>query len=59
MQCRGDSLEGTGEVSLRRLIKETLRMRPDRLVVGEVREAEALDLLIALNSGIPRLANGT
>ena len=53
MQCRQPSLEGTGEVSLRRLIKEALRMRPDRLVVGEVREAEALDLLIALNSGVP------
>jgi len=53
MQCRQPSLEGGGEVTLRRLIKEALRMRPDRLVVGEVREAEALDLLIALNSGIP------
>ncbi|HWR85887.1 MAG TPA: ATPase, T2SS/T4P/T4SS family, partial [Rhodoglobus sp.] len=46
MQCRQPSLEGTGEVTLRRLIKESLRMRPDRLVVGEVREAESLDLLI-------------
>jgi pilus assembly protein CpaF len=46
-------LEGTGEITLRRLIKEALRMRPDRLVVGEVREAESLDLLIALNSGLP------
>ncbi len=53
MQCRQPSLEGTGEVTLRRLIKEALRMRPDRLVVGEVREAESLDLLIALNSGLP------
>lgn len=53
MQCRQPSLEGTGEITLRRLIKEALRMRPDRLVVGEVREAEALDLLIALNSGVP------
>src|SRR4051794_36317586 len=53
LQCRQPSLEGGGEVTLRRLIKEALRMRPDRLVVGEVREAEALDLLIALNSGIP------
>ncbi|MFD1720185.1 CpaF family protein [Amnibacterium endophyticum] len=53
LQCRQPSLEGTGEITLRRLIKEALRMRPDRLVVGEVREAEALDLLIALNSGIP------
>ncbi|TQL48588.1 pilus assembly protein CpaF [Homoserinimonas aerilata] len=53
MQCRQPSLEGTGEITLRRLIKESLRMRPDRLVVGEVREAESLDLLIALNSGLP------
>lgn len=53
MQCRQASLEGTGEVTLRRLVKEALRMRPDRLVVGEVREAESLDLLIALSSGIP------
>ena len=53
MQCRQANLEGQGEVTLRRLIKEALRMRPDRLVVGEVREAESLDLLIALNSGLP------
>jgi pilus assembly protein CpaF len=57
MQCRQPSLEGTGEVSLRRLIKEALRMRPDRLIVGEVREAEALDLLIALNSGLPGMCS--
>ncbi|QEO10466.1 CpaF family protein [Protaetiibacter larvae] len=57
MQCRQPSLEGTGEITLRRLIKEALRMRPDRLVVGEVREAEALDLLIALNSGIPGMSS--
>ncbi len=57
MQCRQPSLEGTGEISLRRLIKESLRMRPDRLVVGEVREAEALDLLIALNSGMPGMCS--
>jgi pilus assembly protein CpaF len=53
MQTRQPNLEGKGEVSLRRLIKESLRMRPSRLIVGEVREAEALDLLIALNSGLP------
>jgi pilus assembly protein CpaF len=57
MQCRQPSLEGTGEITLRRLIKEALRMRPDRLVVGEVREAEALDLLIALNSGLPGMCS--
>ncbi|MER3389462.1 MAG: ATPase, T2SS/T4P/T4SS family [Microcella sp.] len=57
MQCRSANLEGSGEISLRRLIKETLRMRPDRLVVGEVREAESLDLLIALNSGLPGMCS--
>lgn len=55
MQTRQPNLEGKGEINLRRLIKEALRMRPSRLVVGEVREAEALDLLIALNSGLPGL----
>ncbi|GAB2702649.1 Flp pilus assembly CpaF family ATPase [Microbacterium marinum] len=56
MQGRQPSLEGTGEVSLRRLVKEALRMRPDRLVVGEVRDAEALDLILALNTGVPGAA---
>ena len=53
MQTRQPNLEGTGEVRLRRLVKEALRMRPDRIVVGEVRQEECLDLLIALNSGLP------
>lgn len=53
MQCRQPSLEGTGEVPLRRLVKEALRMRPGRIIVGEVRQEESLDLLIALNSGLP------
>lgn len=57
MQCRQPSLEGTGEVPLRRLVKEALRMRPDRLVVGEVRQAESLDLLLALNSGLPGMCS--
>lgn len=56
MQCRQPSLEGTGEVPLRRLVKEALRMRPSRIIVGEVRQAESLDLLIALNSGLPGMA---
>lgn len=55
MQTRLPNLEGTGEITMRRLVKEALRMRPERLIVGEVREAEALDLLIALNSGIAGL----
>ena len=62
MQCRQPSLEGTGEIPLRRLVKEALRMRPSRIIVGEVRQAESLDLLIALNSGFPGMctihANG-
>lgn len=55
LQTRQSNLEGKGEVTLRRLVKESLRMRPELLVVGEVREAESLDLLIAMNSGIPGL----
>lgn len=53
MQTRPGSPEGATEVPLRQLVREALRMRPDRIAVGEVRGAEALDLLIALNSGIP------
>jgi pilus assembly protein CpaF len=53
MQTRQPSLEGTGEITLRHLVKEALRMRPQRIVVGEVRQQECLDLLIALNSGLP------
>ncbi len=53
MQTRQANLEGTGEIPLRRLVKEALRMRPSRLIVGEVRQEECLDLLIALNSGLP------
>lgn len=55
LQTRQSNLEGSGEVTLRRLVRESLRMRPELLVVGEVREAESLDLLIAMNSGIPGL----
>ena len=54
MQCRQPSLEGTGEIPLRRLVKEALRMRPSRLLVGEVREAEALDLLDRAERGRAR-----
>jgi len=56
LQTRPANLQGEGEIPLRRLIKEALRMRPSQLVVGEIREAESLDLLIALNSGIPGMA---
>ena len=57
MQTRQANLEGTGEIPLRRLVKEALRMRPDRIIVGEVRQAESLDLLIALNSGLPGMCS--
>ena len=53
MQTRQEGLEGTGEIRLRDLVKEALRMRPSRLIVGEVRAEECLDLLLALNSGLP------
>jgi pilus assembly protein CpaF len=56
MQTRQAGLEGTGEVSLRDLVRETLRMRPTRIIVGEVRAAECLDLLLALNAGLPGMA---
>lgn len=56
MQTRQAGLEGTGEITLRSLVKEALRMRPSRLVVGEVRAEECLDLLLALNSGLPGMA---
>jgi len=52
MQTRQPNLEGNGAIPLRRLVKEALRMRPSRIIVGEVRQEEALDLLIALNSGL-------
>ncbi len=57
LQTRQPSLEGTGEITLRRLVTEALRMRPQRIVVGEVRQAECLDLLIALNSGMPGMSS--
>jgi pilus assembly protein CpaF len=56
MQTRAAGLEGTGEIRLRDLVKETLRMRPSRIVVGEVRAEECLDLLLALNAGLPGMA---
>ena len=53
MQTRQSGLEGTGEIRLRDLVKEALRMRPSRMIVGEVRAEECLDLLLALNAGLP------
>jgi pilus assembly protein CpaF len=56
MQTRQVGLEGTGAVTLRQLVTESLRMRPSRLIIGEVRSAECLDLLLALNAGLPGMA---
>lgn len=53
LQTRQAGLEGTGEIRLRELVKESLRMRPSRIIVGEVRAEECLDLLLALNAGLP------
>ncbi|GAA3730824.1 TadA family conjugal transfer-associated ATPase [Salinactinospora qingdaonensis] len=51
LQARPPNIEGTGGVDLHQLVRQALRMRPDRLVVGEVRSSEVVDLLIALNTG--------
>ena len=51
LESRPANLEGRGEVTIRQLVRNALRMRPDRIVVGEVRGAEALDMLMALNTG--------
>jgi pilus assembly protein CpaF len=51
LEARPPNLEGSGEVTIRQLVRNALRMRPDRIVVGEVRGGEALDMLQALNTG--------
>ena len=51
LETRPPNLEGTGEITMRDLVKNSLRMRPDRIILGEVRGAEALDLLQAMNTG--------
>ena len=51
LEARNPNVEGTGAVTIRDLIKAALRMRPDRIIVGEVRGAEAIDMLQALNTG--------
>ena len=55
LEARNANVEGMGEISIRDLIKSALRMRPDRIIVGEVRSAEAIDMLQALNTGHPGL----
>ena len=51
MEARPKNIEGQGEITIRQLVRNSLRMRPDRIIVGEVRGAEALDMLQAMNTG--------
>ena len=51
LEARNANVEGTGEISLRDLLKSALRMRPSRIIVGEVRGSEAIDMLQSLNTG--------
>ncbi len=51
LESRPPNLEGAGEVTIRDLVRNSLRMRPDRIIVGEVRSAETLDMLQAMNTG--------
>ena len=48
LQVRGKNVEGAGEISIRDLVRNSLRMRPTRIIVGEVRGAEALDMLLRM-----------
>jgi pilus assembly protein CpaF len=51
MECKNANIQGKGEINIRQLIKASLRMRPDRIIVGEVRGAEVLDMIQAMNTG--------
>jgi pilus assembly protein CpaF len=51
LESRPANLEGKGQISIRELVRNSLRMRPDRIIVGEVRSAETLDMLQAMNTG--------
>lgn len=57
LEARTESIEGKGEVSIRQLVANALRMRPDRIVVGEVRGEECIDMLQAMNTGHDGLAH--
>src|SRR5207249_677931 len=51
LQARASNVEGMGEIRIRDLVRNALRMRPTRIIVGEVRGGEALDMLLAMNTG--------
>jgi len=51
MECKNANLQGKGQVSMEQLIKTSLRMRPDRIIVGEVRGKEVIDMIQAMNTG--------
>ena len=51
LECRNANVQGKGEISVRQLIKASLRMRPNRIIVGEVRGGEVLDMIQAMNTG--------
>ena len=51
LEARNANVEGKNEVTIRDLLKASLRMRPDRIIVGEIRGAEAIDMLQAMNTG--------
>ena len=51
LECRGSNVQGKGEITIRQLIRSSLRMRPNRIIVGEVRGEEVLDMIQAMNTG--------
>ena len=54
LETRNANMDGAREITIRDLLKSSLRMRPDRLIIGEVRGSEAIDMLQALNTGHTR-----